>query len=160
MGRLQEGEGGEFVKEASDAPRLEAASGFEAGFSEQEAKDEALRCFHCDCRKQESCKLRIYSELYNGDQSRYKIGARKKFERQVQHDLVVYESGKCIKCGLCVQIAARAGEQFGFTFINRGFDVKIAVPFDEALDRGLEKVARECAEACPTAAISLKHGEK
>jgi ferredoxin len=160
MGRLQEGESVELLKEASESPRLEPAGGFGSGFSEEEAIDEALRCFHCDCRKQENCKLRLYSDIYSGDQKRYKIGARKKFERQVQHELVVYESGKCIKCGLCVQIAARAGEKFGFTFINRGFDVKIAVPFDEALDRGLEKVARECAEACPTAAISLKQGEK
>lgn len=156
MGRLQPGESSEFLKEASNEARLEAGGGFATGFSESEAVDEALRCLHCDCRKQETCKLRLYSDIYGGDQGRFKIGKRPTFERQVQHDLVVFESGKCIKCGLCIQIAERAGEHLGLTFINRGFNVKIAIPFDEALQRGLEKVAKECADACPTAAISLK----
>ncbi|MBN1466824.1 ferredoxin, partial [candidate division KSB1 bacterium] len=71
-----------------------------------------------------------------------------------------FEPGKCIKCGLCVQITAAAREKLGFTFINRGFDVRIAIPFNEALQRGLEKVAAECAAACPTAAISLRHNEE
>jgi len=160
MGRLQKGESSEFLKEASTAARVEPVAGLADGFNQAEAVDEALRCFHCDCRKQESCKLRLYSDIYGGDQGRYKVGLRKKFERHVQHDLVIFESGKCIKCGLCVQIAERAGERLGLTFINRGFDVKVAVPFAEALEKGLERVARDCAEACPTAAISLKIGEK
>ena len=159
MGRLQSGETDEFLKEASSASRVAAAGGFATGFSESEAVDEALRCLHCDCRKQESCTLRRYSDLYGGEQSRYKIGKRPAFERQVQHDLVLFEPGKCIKCGICIQIAERAGEELGLTFINRGFNVKIAIPFGEALQRGLEKVAQECADACPTAAISLKEGE-
>ncbi len=160
MGRLQEGETGEFIKEASEAPRVEPVGDFTLGFSGEEAVAEALRCFHCDCRKQQSCKLRLYSDVYAASQSRYRLGGRKKFERQVQHDLVIFESGKCIKCGLCIQIAERAGERLGLAFINRGFDVKLSVPFSEALERGLEKVAQECAAACPTAAISLKSGEE
>lgn len=157
MGRLQEGEAKEFLKEADAMERIEPVAD---GFSQDEAIHEANRCFRCDCRKQESCKLRIYSEEYDASQSRFRISKRHAFERQVQHDLVVFESGKCIKCGLCVQITAQAGEQFGFTFIRRGFNVKISIPFQEALDRGLAQVARECAETCPTAAISFKNHEE
>lgn len=159
MGRLLNGENHQLLKGATDSNRLNPVDE-RNGFSEKEAVQEASRCFHCDCRKQESCKLRLYSDEYDASQSRFKIGARNSFERQVQHDLVVFEPGKCIKCGLCVEIAAQAKEEFGLTFIRRGFDVKISIPFNEALDRGLAKVANECAKACPTAAISFKDAEE
>lgn len=160
MGRLKEGEVDQFLKDAGAQDRIEPAAGEHAGFVESEAVREAQRCFHCDCRKQASCKLRLYSDIYHAAQNRFKTSSRKMFERHVQHDLVIFEPGKCIKCGLCVEITAQAGERFGFTFINRGFDVKIAIPFHEALQRGLAKVAQQCAEACPTAAISLRDREE
>lgn len=156
MGRLQEGEAEEYLREAAASLRHEPAGGESAGFTVEESVAEALRCFHCDCRKQNNCRLRDYSDLYAATQSRFKTGHRKPFEKQVQHDLVAFEPGKCIKCGLCLQITEKNAETFGLTFINRGFNVKIAIPFNEALDKGLAKVARECAEACPTAAIALK----
>jgi ferredoxin len=156
MGRLQEGESAEYLKEAKDIVRIEPKGGLKNGFSEDESVEEAYRCFHCDCRKQENCKLRNYTDEYGADQSKFKIGKRNPFEKQVQHDLIVFEPGKCVKCGLCVQITENASEKFGLTFINRGFDVKISIPFGEALEKGLEKVAKQCAEACPTAAIAMK----
>ena len=119
-----------------------------------EAAKEASRCFGCDCRKPDTCKLRRFADEYEADQNRFKFGEKPRFEKVVQHDLVIYEPGKCIKCSLCVQITKKAGEEFGFTFINRGFEVKVTTPFHEPLQRGLQKAARECVEACPTAALS------
>lgn len=116
---------------------------------------EAARCLHCDCRKPDDCKLRMYAEKYGAEQARFK-GERKKISFSVQHDLVIYEPGKCIKCGLCVRITEKAAEPLGLAFIGRGFDVRIDVPFNESLREGLQKTARECAAACPTAAIALK----
>ncbi len=40
--------------------------------------------------------------------------------------------------------------------VGRGFDVAMAVPFDEPLSEGLRQVARRCAEACPTGALALR----
>ena len=40
--------------------------------------------------------------------------------------------------------------------IGRGFDVSVAVPFDEPLSKGLLEAARRCAAACPTGAIALR----
>ncbi len=117
--------------------------------------EEANRCLHCDCRKLDNCKLRLYADHYGAEQARFK-GERKKISLSVQHDLVVYEPGKCIKCGLCVRITERAAEPLGLTFIGRGFDIVIDVPFNETLKEGLQKVALECVAACPTAALAMK----
>jgi NADH dehydrogenase/NADH:ubiquinone oxidoreductase subunit G len=57
---------------------------------------------------------------------------------------------------LCVQIAAAAGEKLGLTFIGRGFNVRVAAPFDAPIADALKTAARRCAQACPTGALSLK----
>ena len=69
---------------------------------------------------------------------------------------MIYEPSKCIKCGICVRITEKYREDFGMTFIGRGFDVEVGIPFSEPLRIGLSKVALEVAEACPTGAISKK----
>lgn len=122
------------------------------------AAREAGRCFHCDCSKPHTCRLRIYSEAYQASQQKYR-SKDKRVVRNYQHLKIVYEPGKCIKCGLCIQITQKKGERLGLTFIGRGFDVKIAVPFHESLENGLEKVAEQVVEYCPTAALSFKNGK-
>ncbi len=72
----------------------------------------------------------------------------------------MYEPGKCIKCGICVRITEKAGEKLGLTFVGRGFDVRVAVPFDDSLEAGLTKTAKECVAACPTGALAMKNGEE
>ena len=160
LGKLHNGETEEFIKEAEVFNQIVPAKSFEKGYSVKEAVKESKRCFHCDCRKLESCKLRQYSEEYGANQRRFKFGQRKHFQKIVQHDLINFEPGKCIKCNLCIEITKMAGEKLGFTFINRGFDVQLAVPFNESLNNGLQKVAKECVEACPTAALAWRNGEE
>jgi NADH dehydrogenase/NADH:ubiquinone oxidoreductase subunit G len=55
-----------------------------------------------------------------------------------------------------VQITSEAAEPLGLAFVGRGFDVHVAVPFDEPLSKALQKVADRCIEACPTGAISRR----
>jgi len=69
---------------------------------------------------------------------------------------VIYESGKCIDCGLCIQITAQEGEKLGLTFVGRGFNVRVAVPFDRTIADALKHTARKCARACPTGALTLR----
>ncbi len=150
IGRLDEHELAQFVSQAGQSPRGEVSPGVSLG----EAVEQAERCLHCDCRSLATCKLRRYAAQYGADAGRFR-GRRKSAER-IEHDQVIYEPGKCIQCGLCIQIAAKAREPLGLAFIGRGFDVRVGVPFDRTLEEALSKVARECVAACPTAALSIK----
>jgi len=160
IGKLAEGEIQRFMVTPCSGETLSRH------FSDDDAHAEALRCLHCDCRKADNCKLRDYAEIYKANPNRYK-GERRLFEQYVQpvaqrgdkaevHFSVIYEPGKCIVCGLCIQIASDAGEPLGLTFIGRGFDVRVGVPFDRSIAEGLQKVADRCVAACPTGALAFK----
>lgn len=153
--KLFESEYEEYLKECSASgkvlPKAEAV-----GFSEGEAIREALRCMHCDCRKQDNCKLRNYAQEYHIDRKRFMVGDRRAMTRHIQHDLIVYEPEKCIKCGLCVDISNQGGEKFGLAFEGRGFDVAIKGSLGVSLGESLSLTAVMCANACPTGAMSLK----
>jgi ferredoxin len=140
---------------ASASPRVSPSGGEATGLTPQEAQKEAPRCLHCDCRKADACKLRDYCDAYGASPGRYH-GTRRQFEQDARHADVVYEPGKCISCGLCIQIAARAKEPLGLTLIGRGFNVRVGVPFGTTVAEGLKKAAAECVAACPTGALAHK----
>lgn len=156
MGKLIDGEMSVFLEAASSGARQELF-GVATGFSDDEAKAESLRCLHCDCRKPEGCLLRQYAFAYEARQTRYK-SERRPFVQQTQHPEVIYEPGKCIDCGICVETASKAGESLGLTFVGRGFDVRVAVPFQATLAEGLREAAAQCVAACPTGALAFKDG--
>jgi len=121
---------------------------------------EAARCLHCDCRKPESCKLRRYAEQYGADPREFPADERKHVQLIGHNEAVVFEPGKCVKCGLCVRITKRAGEELGLAFAGRGFNTQVTVPFGESLQNGLRTAAAECVAACPTGALSFRETEE
>ena len=159
FGRLVADEYAEYIKESVEGKRIFPEAGGHSGFTREEAIAEAERCLHCDCRAIDDCKLREYSDQYEVDQRRFKTSERSKITKQMNHGLVVYESEKCIRCGICVRLTEKYGEDLGFTYVGRGFDVRIGIPFNEELEKGLTKIAVKAAEGCPTGAISLKNSE-
>ncbi|MCC6699179.1 MAG: (2Fe-2S)-binding protein [Candidatus Hydrogenedentes bacterium] len=120
---------------------------------------EAGRCLHCDCRKRTSCRLRKWCSEYGVEMRKFTAAELPEYRIIGRDGDVIFEPGKCIRCGLCVAIAKKYGEEIGLTFIGRGFDMDIRVPFDEPLERGIRESAAECIEACPTAAISWRNAE-
>jgi len=154
MGRLQPEELKEFASHASPVPRVRSADAGHVPYPNESAVLETGRCMHCDCRANQDCKLRIYSDQYNAVQSTFK-GEHRATYVQVNRDTgVLYEPGKCVKCGLCVRVTKKDGEKFGFTFVGRGFEVKAAISLDKSLEEGLEKTAGKVVEACPTGALA------
>jgi NADPH-dependent glutamate synthase beta subunit-like oxidoreductase/ferredoxin len=155
FGKLVPAEFGEYLKESVEGERLEPVQLAE-GFTKEQVMAEAARCLHCDCRDLETCRLRLYSDTYQADQKRFKSEERQLCTKHMQHQAVIYEPSKCIRCGICVRITAKHREKYGMTFIGRGFDVVVGVPFNETMAEGLKKVALEVADACPTGAISRR----
>jgi NADPH-dependent glutamate synthase beta subunit-like oxidoreductase len=150
----------EYMKESIPDHRVEPAGGFLHGFDRKEAIHEAKRCLHCDCRKPVGCKLRMYAEEFDASRKRFAGPERKLLKKSVQHEFVVYETEKCIRCGLCVEITEKHGESIGLTFAGRGFDVRISAPFHETIRQALAKTAGECVGACPTGALAFKDHEE
>jgi len=149
LARLGAGAAG--VLRASPSP--EAAG----GLTSEAARAEAERCLHCECSQRDHCKLREYAARYGARANRYP-GPRRSLERHFRHGEIVFEPGKCILCGLCIQITTEAREPLGLSFVGRGFDMRIGVPFDRSMDEALTTTAARCADACPTGAIALRAG--
>ncbi len=141
-GRMHRGELALLAEGAARTPR-------------SDAPEDAARCLHCDCRALDSCLLLRHGAAYHAARHTWE-GERRPFTWDRSHAEVTYEPGKCIGCGLCVQIASR--EELGLAFIGRGFTVRVAAPFDGALADALRATAQACAEACPTGALAKRDG--
>ncbi|MFW5755723.1 MAG: FAD-dependent oxidoreductase [Tangfeifania sp.] len=160
FGKLVNEEFSEYLKESTDTKRIFPEDSDWGGFSAEEAIEEAKRCLHCDCRAIDDCKLRVYSDDYQANQRRFKTSERRKITKLSTHSKLIYEPQKCIKCGICVRLTEKYREKFGFTYIGRGFDAEIGVPFNKELEEALTGTALKVAEACPTGAIEIKENMK
>ncbi len=154
FGRLTDEEIAEYMKESHAGKRIDPVKGMAEGYTMQEAIQEAGRCLHCDCRDIQTCKLKIFAGRYGANQRRFLSGERKLVRKKYVHDTVIYEPAKCIKCGICVRLTERYKEKFGFTYIGRGFDVEIGIPFNEDMRSALAETADKIVKACPTGALA------
>jgi NADPH-dependent glutamate synthase beta subunit-like oxidoreductase/ferredoxin len=156
MGRLTPGELKQFLKSEALTHRVSACDTC-AGFDRREAAREAERCLHCDCRSSGECALQHWANVYSANANRFRA-ARKVFEQERQPAGILFEPGKCILCGICVRLCEQAAEPLGLTFVGRGFNVRVAAAFNEPIQAGLQKVAAECVEHCPTGALAFGDG--
>lgn len=155
LGKLGIAELEEFLSIA--APRGENEhKGKSESISNDEAHALSGACLQCGCHSAEYCQLRALADEYQANDQKYKPENRPEVVRNYTHPHVIYEPGKCIKCGLCIKITKARSEDLGLTFIGRGFDVQVGVPFNETLAAGLTHTAQEVASICPTGAIAMK----
>ena len=155
LGRVTPEEMTEFLAESSGENRAAPVGGESAGLRDDEAARAAARCLHCDCRRAHDCKLRDLATHYQARANAYE-GKRRAFTQERRHPHVIFESGKCVRCGNCVRIAAASQERLGLAFVGRGFDVRVTVPLSGSLADGLKEVAAACVAACPTGALARR----
>jgi ferredoxin len=153
MGRIEPGELRLFLRSASASASVAPCDRCR-GLDRPEAVTESARCLHCDCRSSGNCLLQHYAQVYGAEASRFK-SERRAFEQQLQPGGVIFEPGKCILCGICVKLAEMAREPLGLTFVGRGFDVRVAAPFNRQINDGLRSVAAECVRHCPSGALAF-----
>ena len=65
--------------------------------------------------------------MFDAKQKRF-TGKRRPIAILKESDRVHLDAGKCIQCGLCVQIADDGGEEIGLAYENRGFNTAIVAP--------------------------------
>lgn len=156
LGKLQPEELAQWVAQASPAARSDWLEPGLLGLDQLEkAQEQARRCLECDCSDVHSCKLRRYADHYGADPNRFR-GNRPPLKLPMRDSPLVYEEGKCIRCGLCIEVASAAGEPVGLAFYGRGYEVRITPPFDRPLGDALGRSAEACIAACPTAALRLE----
>ena len=158
LARLTQQELCDFCEGVMPAPRVDARSLMydiaNEGASEQAAQTEASRCLECDCRALANCLLHHYAAMYDCDAHRFR-GEGRHYEGHIVGQHVTLESGKCILCGICVQLAKDAPDAAGIAVLHRGTDTRIGPPPGKTIDEALGSAARACAEACPTGAFVL-----
>lgn len=155
--RIQEVEREEFLKEAANHSIQIKTKNYLTEFSIKQAINEAQRCLHCDCREKDNCQLRNLSTEHKASQRVYSIDKPKNTVKNLEHKNIVLEKLKCIKCGICIQTAQQKGDETGFAFHGRGFDVEIVIPIEKSIHTLSDKAAISCAKNCPTGAIALKN---
>lgn len=155
LGKLTAEELAQWTAQASPAERSDWSEAGLLGMDQLEkAQEQARRCLQCDCSDVPTCKLRRYADQYGADPNRFRTD-RPPWSPPERDGPWVYEQGKCLRCGLCIEVATAAGAPMGLAFYGRGFDVRIAPPFDRPLSEALGRAAQACVSACPTAALRL-----
>ncbi|MFG0287922.1 MAG: FAD-dependent oxidoreductase [Rhodopirellula sp. JB044] len=128
-------------------------------YSPGEVSEQSNRCLSCGCVAHGNCRLENYSARYGADPNRF--GSRQgNYEVLGRGGSVLFEPGKCIKCELCIQIAAESRESLGLAFVGRGFDVRVGVPFGGSYDEAMGELAEKCIAACPTGALYFDRNEE
>jgi ferredoxin len=117
-----------------------------------EKKQKAMECLECDCRKADTCLLREYAVKENGKQNAYR-GERLPYNKKI-YNSVIYEQGKCIKCGICVRLAEAHGVSIAPGFTGRGYSTLVSFPFEKEPEADFFTISDECIRACPTGALS------
>jgi NADH dehydrogenase/NADH:ubiquinone oxidoreductase subunit G len=111
---------------------------------------------HCRTCGEGRKKCRLLKCIAKYRVDRHRFGNSDAPENLLQSERVVFDSRKCIKCGLCIAMTRKCGEETGLTFFGRGFDTHVGIPFDEPLQKGIECSAEKIVPACPTAALTWR----
>ena len=128
------------------APGVPAVSG--------QLASEAARCLQCDCVRKRSCRLRELATDLGADGARFTADRREAGCVLEGRNGLSLDTGKCIKCGVCVMMAEAAKAAPGLAFRGRGAATRVCVPLGADLGEAVAEIAHDLVKCCPTGAMA------
>ncbi len=126
------------------------------GLTPAEVHTESSRCLECGCRGADVCKLRAAADVYAPESHHFSLGAIRERFCDLSHPSIRFESEKCITCGNCVRICEDEKKCYALAFENRGFSTVIRPPLKKTLAQTACDGCLQCAQACPTGALTAR----
>ena len=111
---------------------------------------------HCRTCGQGRKKCRLLKYMVKYRANRHRFDNSEVAKCLLLNDRVTFDSSKCIKCGICIAVTRKNGVEIGLTFLGRGFDTHIGVPFGEPLHKAIKQSEDEIISTCPTAAFTWR----
>ncbi|TFG61353.1 MAG: molybdopterin oxidoreductase, partial [Deltaproteobacteria bacterium] len=127
----------------------------EEGLSEEEMREEAVRCMECGCKALYTCDLRRYALEYGVDVGGV-AGYVRRHKVDDSHPLIAYDANKCILCGRCIRACEDVLGLPVLGFVGRGFDTTVKPGTGQPLAESACNGCGTCVESCPTGALTAK----
>ncbi|NLY70380.1 MAG: formate dehydrogenase subunit alpha [Clostridiales bacterium] len=126
-----------------------------AGYTIEQAVEDANRCLECGCGKFFDCKLIDYANQYDVKPERLS-GDINEVDFDDDHPYVMRDPNRCILCGLCVRMCSEVVGVEALGLVNRGFDTVVEPALTEPLAESGCISCGNCISVCPTGALLPK----
>lgn len=111
------------------------------------------------CEAAGKCTLQNLAYDYDVKVGSYE-GEKKNIRIDDTNPFYTYDANKCILCGLCVRVCDELQCTHAIGYENRGFETKVAAPFDAGLDKSACVSCGNCVSVCPVGALLPKQLSK
>jgi formate dehydrogenase major subunit len=105
------------------------------------------------CEKCGDCTLQNLAYAMGVSTSRFE-GKRHHYPVDSNNPFITRDYNKCILCERCVRACGEVQGIYAIDYARRGFDTKVATPFDRGLKGSACTFCGQCVQACPTGALS------
>ena len=115
--------------------------------------DHPLDCMTCE--KMGACTLQDIAYEMGLKESRLK-GEKHQYPVDLSNPFIARDYNKCILCERCTRACNEIQVLRAIDYANRGFDTKVAVPFDRGLTESDCAFCGQCVQSCPVGALTEK----
>ncbi len=126
------------------------------GYEHEDVAHECDRCLSCGCVRFYDCPLRLYSDEYGVDMTRF-AGYVRKHRVDNRHPHVSYDPNKCILCTRCIRTCAIVLPISAIGLVGRGFRTEMRPAMNDSLAQTNCISCGNCIDSCPTGALTDKY---